>query len=146
MIYIVLILALIGIVLGAEWLVSGSVSIAKRLRVSEFVIGAVIVGVGTSMPELVVSSIGALEGNSDVAIGNVVGSNIFNILLILGGSSLIHPLSFGNMTNVDLGTVLLAAVFLLTSVYTFKRNKLDKTEGFILLILEAGYMTWLFIN
>ena len=73
MIYIILLLALGGIVLGAEWLVSGSVSIAKRLKVSEFVIGAAIVGIGTSMPELVVSSIGAIEGNSDVAIGNVVG-------------------------------------------------------------------------
>ena len=92
MIYIILLLALGGIVLGAEWLVSGSVSIAKRLKVSEFVIGAAIVGVGTSMPELVVSSIGAIEGNSDVAIGNVVGSNIFNILGILGITALVCPI------------------------------------------------------
>lgn len=92
MIYIILLLALVGIVLGAEWLVSGSVSIAKRLKVSEFVIGAAIVGVGTSMPELVVSSIGAIEGNSDVAIGNVVGSNIFNILGILGITALVCPI------------------------------------------------------
>ena len=81
MIYLILLVALAGIVFGADWLVSGSVSIAKRYKVSEFVIGAAIVGVGTSMPELTVSFIGALQGNSDVAIGNVVGSNIFNILV-----------------------------------------------------------------
>ena len=84
MIFVILLLALAGIVFGADWLVGGSVSIAKRLRVSEFVIGAAIVGVGTSMPELIVSTLGAVKGNSDVAIGNVVGSNIFNILGILG--------------------------------------------------------------
>ena len=92
MIYIVILLALVGIVLGAEWLVSGSASIAKRFRVSEFVIGAVIVGIGTSMPELTVSTIGAIAGNSDVAIGNVVGSNIFNILGILGITALVCPI------------------------------------------------------
>ena len=89
MIFVILLLALAGIVFGADWLVGGSVSIAKRLRVSEFVIGAAIVGVGTSMPELIVSTLGAVKGNSDVAIGNVVGSNIFNILGILGVTALI---------------------------------------------------------
>ena len=91
MIYVILLLALVGIVLGAEWLVSGSVSIAKRLTVSDFVIGAAIVGVGTSMPELTVSFIGALQGNSDIAIGNVVGSNIFNVLGILGLTAMFFP-------------------------------------------------------
>ena len=77
--YVILIAALAGIVFGADFLVAGAVSIARKYRVSDFVIGAAIVGVGTSMPELVVSFIGALTGNADVAIGNVVGSNIFNV-------------------------------------------------------------------
>ena len=82
--YVILIVSLVGIVFGAEFLVAGSVSVARRYNVSDFVIGAAIVGIGTSMPELVVSFFGALKGNADVAIGNVVGSNIFNVLGILG--------------------------------------------------------------
>ena len=82
--YVILLISLAGIVFGADYLVAGAVSIARKFKVSDFVIGAAIVGVGTSMPELVVSFIGALQGNADVAIGNVVGSNIFNILGILG--------------------------------------------------------------
>ena len=82
--YLILIISLVGIVFGAEFLVAGSVSVARRYKVSDFVIGAAIVGIGTSMPELVVSFVGALKGNADVAIGNVVGSNIINVLGILG--------------------------------------------------------------
>ena len=91
--YVILIIALLGIVVGADQLVSGAVSIAKKFKVSDFVIGAAIVGVGTSMPELTVSFIGALQGNSDIAIGNVVGSNIFNVLGILGLTALFFPVA-----------------------------------------------------
>lgn len=90
--YIILILALVGIVIGADQLVAGAVSIARKFKVSDFVIGAAIVGVGTSMPELTVSFIGALQGNSDIAIGNVVGSNIFNVLGILGLTAMFFPI------------------------------------------------------
>lgn len=81
------------IVLGADWLVDGASSIARKARVSEFVIGLTIVGFGTSCPELVVSLTGALEGNADIAIGNVIGSNIFNVLFILGLTALLCPVS-----------------------------------------------------
>ena len=91
--YIILIAALVGIVFGADFLVAGSVSVARKFKVSDFVIGAAIVGVGTSMPELVVSFIGALNGNADVAIGNVVGSNIFNVLGILGVTAIFFPVA-----------------------------------------------------
>lgn len=89
--YIILMIALAGIVFGANQLVAGAVSIARHYKVSDFVIGAAIVGVGTSMPELTVSFIGALQGNSDIAIGNVVGSNIFNVLGILGLTAMFFP-------------------------------------------------------
>lgn len=89
--YIYLLLCLGAIVVSADWLVAGAVTIAKRFRISDFVIGAVIVGVGTSFPELVVSSIGAFNGSADIAIGNVVGSNIFNVLGILGLTAIIMP-------------------------------------------------------
>ena len=91
--YLILIASLAGIVFGADCLVSGAVSLARRYRVSDFVIGAAIVGVGTSMPELVVSFMGAVNGNADVAIGNVVGSNIFNVLGILGLTALFFPVA-----------------------------------------------------
>ena len=97
--YIILAVALVGIVFGADYLVAGAVSIARRLKVSDFVIGAAIVGVGTSMPELVVSFIGALQGNADVAIGNVVGSNIFNVLGILGLTAMFFPIAV-NRSNM----------------------------------------------
>ena len=113
---------------------------------SQKFIALTIMAAGTSLPELATSVVAALKGRGQLALGNVLGSNISNILLILGGSALIHPLSFGAMTPVDLGVVLVAAIFLLTSAYTFKSNKLDRFEAVILLLLEAGYMTWLFIN
>ena len=89
--YLILIISLAGIIFGADFLVAGAVSVARKFKVSDFVIGAAIVGVGTSMPELTVSFIGALQGNSDIAIGNVVGSNIFNVLGILGLTAMFFP-------------------------------------------------------
>ena len=92
--YVILLLSLVGIVFGADCLVAGSVSIARKFKVSDFVIGAAIIGVGTSTPEMTVSFIGALNGNADVAIGNVVGSNIFNIFGILGITAMFFPITF----------------------------------------------------
>ena len=89
---LILLAGLALVVLGADWLVDGSSAIARKAGLSEFVIGLTIVGIGTSMPELVVSLTGALKGSSDIAIGNVVGSNIFNVLLILGLSAVIRPI------------------------------------------------------
>ena len=98
--YIILIISLVGIVFGADILVTGAVSIARKYKVSDFVIGAAIIGVGTSMPEMTVSFLGALNGNADVAIGNVVGSNIFNILGILGLTVLIMPVAVSKENKI----------------------------------------------
>lgn len=137
MIYVILLLAIAGIVLGAEWLVSGSVSIAKRLKVSEFVIGAAIVGVGTSMPELVVSSIGAIGGNSDVAIGNVIGSNIFNILGILGVTALVCPIPIDrNNMRFEIPLCIFVSVLLLLlamNFFTGVNPVIGRVDGLILL-------------
>ena len=134
------------LIYGGSLFVDAAEKIAIYFGMSQKFIAITVMAAGTSLPELATCVVAALKGRGQLALGNVLGSNIFNILLILGGSALIHPLSFGNMTDIDLGTVLLSAVLLLTSVYTFKRNKLDKIEGLILLLLEAGYMTWLFMN
>ena len=137
MIFVILLLALAGIVFGADWLVGGSVSIAKRLRVSEFVIGAAIVGVGTSMPELIVSTLGAIKGNSDVAICNVVGSNIFNILGILGVTALICPIPIDrkNMKFEIPLCILVSALLLLLAMNFFNGTAplIGRIDGFILL-------------
>lgn len=139
MIYLVILLSLLGIVFGADWLVSGSASIAKRFRVSEFVIGAVIVGIGTSMPEMTVSTIGAINGNSDVAIGNVVGSNIFNILGILGITALIRPIPI-DMKNMrfEIPLSILVSIILLFLAMNFYAGSLPtigRIDGLILLVL-----------
>ena len=116
--YIILLLSLAGIVVGADLLVAGAVSIARKFKVSDFVIGAAIVGVGTSMPELVVSFIGAVKGNADVAIGNVVGSNIFNVLGILGLTALLFPIAI-NKENMKFEIPLCIGVSALLMLLTF---------------------------
>ena len=148
MIYLILILALAGIVFGADWLVSGSVSIAKRYKVSEFVIGAAIVGIGTSMPELTVSFIGAIQGNSDVAIGNVVGSNIFNILGILGITAAFFPIKVdkANMLFEIPFCIFLSALLTLEAFNFFTGGTpvIGRTDGIILLVLFALFMWYSF--
>ena len=116
--YLILIVTLVGIVFGADWLVAGAVSIARRFRVSDFVIGAAIVGIGTSMPELVVSFFGAIKGNADVAIGNVVGSNIFNVLGILGVTALFFPIVIDRQ-NMTFEIPLCIAVSVLVTLLAF---------------------------
>lgn len=148
MIYLILIIALAGIVFGADWLVSGSVSIAKRFKVSEFVIGAAIVGVGTSMPELTVSFIGALQGNSDVAIGNVVGSNIFNVLGILGLTAAFFPIKVDRSNlRFEIPFCIFLSVLLTLQAFNFFTGGtpvIGRVDGIILLLLFAIFMWYSF--
>jgi cation:H+ antiporter len=98
---------------------------------------------GTSMPELATCIVAALKGRGQLALGSILGSNISNILLIQGGASLIHPLSFNGMTPVDLGSILVCSIFIWASAYLFKKKQLDRVEGIILLLMETGYMWYL---
>ena len=148
--YVILIVTLVGIVFGADLLVAGAVSVARRYKVSDFVIGAAIVGIGTSMPELVVSFFGALKGNADVAIGNVVGSNIFNVLGILGMTAICYPIAIDkkNMTfeipfciGVSVLVTLLALNFFNGTPATISR-----IDGLILILLFFGYMYYSFVR
>lgn len=144
---IVLILVGLGcLVFGGKLFVDSATEIALYYNMSEKFIGLTIMAAGTSLPELATSAVAAIKGKGQLALGNVIGSNISNILLILGGSALINPLSFGSMTPVDLGVVIVGAIFLFISAFIFKKNMLGRIEGLILLLLEAGYMTWLFMN
>lgn len=146
--YIILIISLVGIVFGADFLVAGAVSIARKYKVSDFVIGAAIVGVGTSMPELVVSFIGALKGNADVAIGNVVGSNIFNVLGILGVTALFFPIAI-NKDNLKFEIPLCIGVSILLMIFAFNFFNgtpacISRLDGVMLLIMFVGFMWYSF--
>lgn len=142
--YLYLLLCLAAIVFSANWLVAGAVTIAKRFKISDFVIGAVIVGVGTSFPELVVSSIGAIEGNSDIAIGNVVGSNIFNIFGILGLTALIMPVAVSkDNKQFDLPLCIGLSILTMLLVFNFFTGGdtiIGRIDGFILLAIFALFM------
>ena len=146
--YIILIVTLVGIVFGADLLLNGSVAIAKRFHVSDFVIGAVIVGIGTSVPELVVSFFGALKGNADVAIGNVVGSNIFNVLGILGITAICFPIAIDkkNMTFEIPFCIGISILLTLLALNFFDGTPavISRVDGIILLLLFAGYMWYSF--
>lgn len=146
--YIILIVSLAGIVFGADFLVAGAVSIARKFKVSDFVIGAAIVGVGTSMPELVVSFIGAVNGNADVAIGNVVGSNIFNVLGILGLTAVLFPVAVDRKNmRFEIPLCIGVSVLLTLLVFNFFNGApatIGRSDGLILLLLFAFFMWYSF--
>ena len=146
--YIILLVSLAGIVFGADYLVAGAVSLARRFKVSDFVIGAAIVGVGTSMPELVVSFIGALNGNSDVAIGNVVGSNIFNVLGILGLTAIFFPIPIdGKNMKFEIPLCIGVSVLLTLLAFNFFNGNpavISRLDGLLLLVVFAGYIWYSF--
>ena len=149
-----ILLLLVGlglIVLGADWLVDGASAIARRAGVSEFVIGLTIVGFGTSCPELVVSLTGAIQGNADIAIGNVVGSNIFNTLFILGLTALLMPVSMTDANRRRDIPITLSASFLLICCgmsYTLfgigAADCVSRIEGAIFLLIFSGYLWYCF--
>lgn len=137
---------LAGLILGGQFFVNSATSIAKMIGVSDKFIAITILAGGTSMPELATCIVAAAKKKGQLALGNILGSNVFNILLILGGSALIHPLSFAAISYVDAAALLVSALAIAISIYTFKRDKLDRADGICLLILEIAYMTWLIID
>lgn len=145
-----LILLLIGlglVVLGADWLVNGASSIARRAGISEFVIGLTIVGFGTSCPELVVSLTGAIEGNSDISVGNVVGSNIFNALFILGLTALVLPVGMTDKNRrIDIPITLVVTILLVVLGITGSMSGpvISRWEGVVMLLVFSVYLFYCF--
>lgn len=143
---LLLLLGLALVVVGSDILVDGSSSVARRLGVSEFVIGLTIVGMGTSAPEMVVSFIGAIKGSADIAVGNILGSNIFNTLLILGVTSLILPIAISPTNRKrDIPINIVATVLLVVLGLTGGRT-ISRIEGAILLALFIAYMVYSFLK
>ena len=137
---------LAGLVFGGRLFVNSATEIAKAMGVSDKFIAITVMAAGTSMPELATCVVAALKGRGQLALGNILGSNISNIILILGVSSLITPLSMKGITVVDMGALLISSIVIFLSVYLFKKKQLDRIEGALLLLMEAGYMWYLIAN
>ena len=137
---------LAGLIFGGRLFVNSATDLAKAFGVSDKFIAITVMAAGTSMPELATCVVAALKGRGQLALGNVIGSNIANILLILGGAALISPLSMSGMTYVDLGVVFLSSVVIMVTAYTCKKKQLDRIEGAILLLMEIAYMWYLIAN
>ena len=148
MVNILLLLVGLGlVVLGADWLVNGASSIARRAGISEFVIGLTIVGFGTSCPELVVSLSGAIEGNSDISVGNVVGSNIFNVLFILGLTAMFLPVGMTDKNRridipITIGVTILLVILGITG--SMSGPVISRWEGVLMLLVFSAYLFYCF--
>jgi len=132
---------LLALLVGGNLLVNSAVRMATMLGVSQATIGLTIVAVGTSLPELATSLVAAFKKQGDIAIGNVVGSNLFNILGIAGATATLHPLALGAITQIDLTVMLALSAALLVFVYS--RPALARTEGMLLLASYVAYLAWL---
>lgn len=137
---------LAGLVFGGNMFVNAASDLATAWGASEKFIAVTILAIGTSLPELATSVVAALKGRGQLALGNIVGSNIANIIVILGGAALINPISFSAITLVDSAMFFGGSVFIFVTAFTFVRNKIDRAEGAILLGLEMLYMGYLIAN
>lgn len=140
------ILGLTGLVLGGRLVVSAAMDIAANLGVSEKIIGLTIVAAGTSLPELATSVIAALKKKSDIAVGNIIGSNIFNIFFILGVSAVVRPQNFDPVFNTDLYLLLGGTTFLFVAMFLTAKKKLDRWEAVILLLTFIAYTIYLVLS
>ncbi len=131
------------LVLGGRWLVDGAVDIATQLGVSKSIIGLTIVAIGTSLPELATSLVAALKKNADIAVGNVVGSNIFNVFMVVGISSVIKPLSIGGITQIDLAVCILSSLLLF--IFSFN-STISRLEGGLFFTGFIAYTTFLILS
>ncbi|MBQ6086588.1 MAG: calcium/sodium antiporter [Bacteroidales bacterium] len=137
------VLGLASLILGGKVFMGSAEKIARMIGVSDKFIAITVLAGGTSLPELATSVVAAMKKKDQMALGNIIGSTTSNVLLILGGSALIHPLSFAAMNKVDMGVFLVSSILLLTCSYTGKKKCLDKGEGAVFLLLFAGYIAWL---
>jgi cation:H+ antiporter len=139
-----IILGVIGLFFGGKWVVDGAIEIARLFQLSEAFIGLTIVAIGTSLPELVTSAMAAYRKNTDIAMANVIGSNIFNLLWVLGVSAIISPLNYQPSLNTDMVILLFASALILIGLKNGKpKNQIGKTTGILFLILYVAYLCFL---
>ncbi len=134
---------LVALYFGGEWVVNGAIEIAHHFGLSETFIGLTVVAVGTSLPELFTSAVAAYKNNTDIAVGNVVGSNIFNLLWILGVSALIRPLPFDVASNTDITMIIFSSALLLFVVAIGRKASIVKWEGVLFVLIYVAYVVYL---
>lgn len=134
---------LAGLIFGGDLFLDSAIILAQKMGVSESVIAVTLLAGGTSLPELSASVVSAVKKKPGMALGNVIGSNIFNIFFVLGTSAAISPLATGDIIPADMLAVIIASVLLFVCAYTFKKATLDRTEGVIFILLYVGYIVWL---
>lgn len=134
---------LAGLIVGGRLFVNSASEIARLCKVPDAFIAITVMAGGTSLPELATCVVAAAKKRGQLALGNIIGSNISNILLIIGGAAILRPLQVKGITPIDFGVMLLSAIMILASAYLFKKKELDRVEGVILLLVWAGYMAWL---
>lgn len=139
-----IIFSLVGLVLGSNIFVDNASSLAHGWGISDAVIGLTIVAGGTSLPELATSAVAARKGDSGIAIGNVLGSNVFNILMILGLTGIISPMHIQNITYIDMAVMVISMV--LFWLFSFTKLRVERWEGCVLIACFLGYITWLVSN
>lgn len=140
---IMIIGGMIGLAIGGQWIVEGAIKIAEKFGMSEALIGLTVVAIGTSLPELATSAIAAYKHKADIAIGNVIGSNIFNVFWILGISSVIRPLVFSPMLNFDIYFMAIITIIIFFFMYLGRKNILQRWQGATMLIMYIVYLVYL---
>lgn len=136
---------LVALGVGGSLVVEGAVALARLIGMSEHVIAVTVVAVGTSLPELATSVVAALKKNSDIAVGNIVGSNIFNVFLVLGLSAFINPLPFGILATRDAAVVVAVSALLFASMFVGKRQQFERWQGVAFIALYAAYVSFVLI-
>ncbi len=137
------VMGIIALFIGGKWVVDGAMQLAQYFGMSEAFIGLTVVAIGTSLPELVTSAMAAYRRNTDIAVGNVVGSNIFNLLLILGLSSVIRPLPFQQNSNIDLLVVVFSGALIILSLAIGRRLVIKRYDGVIFVLCYVAYIAYL---
>lgn len=137
---ILIVLGIVGLKIGGDLAVNNAVNVANYFNISEKIISLTILAVGTSLPELVTSVTAAIKGNSDIAIGNIIGSNIFNILLIIGVSALIKPITYNVTYNFDLSILLLSTIILAIFPFIPPKEKMSRSNGIIYFLMYIVYL------
>ncbi|MDD3626257.1 MAG: calcium/sodium antiporter, partial [bacterium] len=143
---LLLFLGLAGLFIGGRLIVDNGIIIAHKLHISEKLIALTFISMGTSLPELATSVVAAVKKRYDISVGNILGSNIFNIFFILGISALINPISYDIVLNTDLIVLMLANIILFAAMFTGKKYIVDRWEGIVFLSLFIGYMVYLVIR
>jgi cation:H+ antiporter len=143
---VMVIAGIAGLVVGGKWIVDGAIAFATSLGVSEVLIGLTIVAIGTSLPELATSAVAAYKKNVDIAVGNIVGSNIFNIFWILGVSASISPLPFSPTLSFDLMIMFFATLILFGTLFVGKRHTIERWQGVLFICLYIAYIVYVLLR